>query len=171
MIRIAVVMDKACVMGASSSEGQELRVGLLPNGLPIALENLLQAENIAGGESSWLEPTKKAEKSRYVITRNEDFDTRGEDVFVITNPHLLIERYEYSDDELLIAGGLSMFNLFIPHTQRLQIALVESPLPGDLVFDSWKKHPFELQSTEEWVGFNVLTYRGLNPEEVTEFIG
>ncbi len=164
-------MDRSCVMGASTREGEELRAELLPNGLPMAMENLLKAENIAGDESSWLEPSRGAEKSRYVITRNEEFDTRGEDVFVITNPHLLIERYEYSDDELLIAGGLAMFDLFIPHTQILQIALIEKPMPGDLVFDSWKTHPFELQSTEEWVGFSVCTYQALNPEEVTEYLG
>lgn len=158
MIRIAVMMDKARVIGASTPEVNEKRMTLLPKQLSLAMSELYQGENIAGGESSWKMPTSLAKKNRYVITRNADFDVEGEPIQIVTNANELIEKYQYSEEELLIVGGLAMFNFFVPYAQRLDIAESDELIPGDLVYDSWEKEPFELKSKQEWEGFSVLTY-------------
>lgn len=159
MIRIAVMLDKARVIGSSDQEVNQERFQMLPKQLPKAMGQLYQGQNIAGGESSWKMPTSQAKSNRYVITRNADFDVEGEPIQVITDVNTLIDQYKDSEDELLIVGGLSMFNLFVPYAQRLDIAESDELVPGDVVFDSWENEPFTLESEEQWEGFRVLHYR------------
>ncbi len=160
MIRIAVMMDDAGVIGyANEDENKRKRLPLLPKQLHLAMQQLYKGENIAGGESSWNKPTSQAKNKRYVITRNQNFDTQEENVQIITDAQELIEHYVSSEEELLIVGGLSMFKLFTPHASILQIALSDKLVPGDVIYDTWKEYPFELVSTKDWEGFKVKSYK------------
>jgi dihydrofolate reductase len=164
MIRIAVMMDRARVIGSSTPEGNEARYALLPDGLGPVMQRLYTGANVAGGESSWNMPTSAARNHRYVITRNPDFDVEGQLVEVITDAHELVERYRDSQDELVIVGGLAMFGYFLPHAHRLDISESHHLVPGDLVFDAWEPEGLTLTAREEHDGFDVLTYQRPAPE-------
>lgn len=52
MIRLAFMVDKARVLGASTSEGDAVRLKLLPEGLHGAMQDPLPSENITIGKGS-----------------------------------------------------------------------------------------------------------------------
>lgn len=158
MIRIAVMMDKKRVIGASNEEENMKRFNLLPKQLPEAMSQLYKSENIAGGESSWNSSTSQATNNRYVITRNDKFNTHGESVDIITDANKLVEKYKDSNEELLIVGGLAMFKFFTPYADVFDIAESDNLIPGDLVYDTWEKQPLQVKSDKAWEGFRVIRY-------------
>lgn len=158
MIRVVFTTDKGRVIGSSSPQDNQQRLEAMPDGVPDILELLYRGENVAGGESAWLAPTKGATNHRYVITRNRNFDTQDHPVQIVDEAFDLVAKYKYSDDELVVVGGLAMFRIFVPHASRLDVVETDQLFPGDLVYDNWEKLDFELDSQEEHNGFRVLHY-------------
>ena len=158
MIRVVFMTDKNRVVGSSSKEENQKRLESMPEGLSDVIEGLYRGENVAGGEAAWLEPTKGATNHRYVITRNRNFDLHDHPVQIVDEAFDLVAQYKYSEDELVIVGGLAMFRVFVPHASRLDVVETSELFPGDLVYDNWEKLDFELETTEEHNGFRVLHY-------------
>jgi dihydrofolate reductase len=159
MIRVVFMTDKGRVIGSSSQEENQKRHEMMPDGLSAVMEDLYKGDNVAGGESAWLEPTKGATNHRYVITRNRNFDVNDHDVQIVDEAFDLVAQYKYSEDELVIVGGLAMFRVFTPHASRLDVVETDELFPGDIVFDTWEQLDFELDSTDEHNGFRVLHYK------------
>ncbi len=159
MIRLAFMTDRRHVIGASSEEANNARFALLPTGLASEMAKVYAGVNIAGGESSYRQ-TAQATGRRFVITRNATFDVTGEDrLEICADAADLVTRYAASEDELLIVSGLSMFRFFLPHATTLDVALTAREIPGDLVFDDWRRASFAVVSTWDHGDFQMIRYR------------
>ena len=158
MIRVVFMTDKERVIGSSSPDENQKRREMMPADLPEVMDTLYKGQNVAGGESAWLESTKGATNHRYVITRNRNFDVGDNPVHIVDEAFDLVAKYKYSDDELVVVGGLAMFRIFVPHATQLDVVETSELFPGDLVFDNWENLDFDLQSSEEHNGFRVLHY-------------
>ena len=159
MIRMVFMTDKARVIGASTPEGNAARFPMFPKDLPKAMQELYQAENIAVGELS-LCLMHQPLKNRYVITRDPSYQPPVglEDTIVCNDYMELVKRYKDSKDELLVAGGLTIFKLFLPFAYSLDVAESDELVPGDLIFNEWDQGDFELVSSKEWKGFKTLHF-------------
>lgn len=158
MIRMAFMTDKAGVIGDSTPERDDARFELLPDRLPEAMAQLYEAEDVAVGAPT-LGALVQAHRNRYVLTRDRAYQPPQffEDIIVCNDYRELVDRYEDSDDELLVVGGKRVFDMFLPHAKRLDVAETDELVPGDLVLSGWKSD-FELESSEQWEGFRVLHY-------------
>lgn len=157
MIRIVAMLDDALVIGGSTEQVNRGRMDRLPPGLAPVMAQLYTTDNAAAGASSWDRGTSGARHLRFVITRDPAFDTGGTGVEVVTDLQTLIDRYATSDDELLITGGLSMFEAFTPHAQRIDLAWSHDLVPGDVVYDRWRAEPLIETGRVRHEGFDVVS--------------
>jgi hypothetical protein len=73
-------------------------------------------------------------KDVFVVTRDEECKPKTA-VKVCHDYMKLVERFQDSDDELVIPGGLEELKLFTPFAQVVDVAETAELVPGDLVFD------------------------------------
>ena len=159
MIKLVFVTDKARVIGASSEEENIKRKSMLPRELGIALGELTNRDNLAGGINS-IDLLKNARKKKFILTRNSHYRLpEGIRDATICNDYLeLVDRYKSSIDELIIVGGLTIFKLFTPHANVFEVAETKELIPGDLVFNDWDREDLHLISSKDWEGFRTLHY-------------
>jgi len=145
MIRLAVMTDRARVIGDSTPEGNNARFSLITKALVQAICELYQGESIAAERSS-INACRQARNKEYIIMRDENFmRPKGlEDLIICTDCLEMVDQYKDSDDELLILGGLNVFKLFTLFAAELDVAEADELIPGDLVYDEWDKGEFEL---------------------------
>lgn len=55
------------------------------------------------------------------MTRHEGCDGEGEDIEVCSDPGALVERYEHSQEEPVVVGGLELFEFFTLNAWRVDI--------------------------------------------------
>lgn len=68
----------------------------------------------------------------------------------------LVERFEDSEEELLVVGGLSTLARFLPHATHIDVLEAEQAQLGDLRFDVWDTPRFALQDIQAWAGGRTL---------------
>ncbi len=157
MIRIAVMYDANKVIGSTDPAENEQRFELLPAALSEVMGRLYQSENVVAGAAS-AGPITGADQpgNRYILARDPRVHIEG--CTTVTDPQELIGRYRDSDDELLVIGGLRVFEIFTPHAAVIEIAQSDIALPGELVYDAWEREPLELVSEVPWHGGRTLRY-------------
>ena len=162
MIRIAVMLDADKVIGSTDPDDDDWRVALLPPALPEVMTQLYESENVIAG-ATWAGPIAGGDGpgGRYVLAR--DPGVRVEGCTTVTDPQTIIDRFLDSDDELVVIGGLRVFELFTPHAQIIEIARCDHLLPGDLVYDTWEQQPLELTDEVPWEGGRTLRYERRTP--------
>ena len=149
---MAFMTDKARVLGASTPEGNRERLAVLPQGLQAAMMEILSAENVVVGRKSYddfYSSPSMARKDVYVLTQDRDFEPKT-NVKVCHDHMELARRFQDSDDELLVPGGLQVLKLFTSCAQVVDVAEAPELVPGDLIFDDWEQGDFELVSVKEW---------------------
>jgi dihydrofolate reductase len=126
--------DKDRVLGASTPEGDALRLRLLPQGLQAATQAMLVSDNLAFGMGSakFYASSRFARNETYVITRDKTYrpSTSVKDCHDYTQ---LVERLQHSEDELNVIGGRTILKLFTPLAQELDVAEKTELVPGDLI--------------------------------------
>ena len=50
-----------------------------------------------------------------------------------------------NEQELLVLGGQTVFQLFMPLAHRVDVALVNELVPGDLLLEGWDNGQFSLE--------------------------
>jgi len=151
--------DKARVIGASTKEGDDRRLELLPDGLHNEMSEILEADNVAIGKGSirFYGYSDRAKKNLYIITRDKYFKAPI-GCKVVHDYMELVKRFKDSDDGLTVIGGLTILKLFAPYASELDIAETDVLVPGDLVFNDWDTDDFELVRTKEWSGGKTSHY-------------
>jgi len=159
MIRLAFMTDRARVIGDSTAEGSAARFSLLPKQLGRAMGKLYQADNIVFGSAS-LMLAARPRNNKYVITHDAAFQlpVGAEETQICTDYRSLVTKYQESEEELLVAGGLSIFKLFLPYAQQIDVAQSYQLIPGDIVFTEWDDGRFMLEDWEVWDGFEIQYY-------------
>ena len=149
--------DDARVIGASSDEANAARFAALPRGLKPVMDAMYDAEHVVIGAAS-LGPWRQAQNTHvYALSRDPSFDPGAEHIEVVSDHRTLVERFEHGDEKLLVAGGRSVFRLFLPYASRLDVAITDELVPGDLVFADWDGL-FRLEAEEDWAGGRTCTY-------------
>lgn len=162
MIRLGWMTDKARVIGARDESANMARFKMLPKGLgPVMEGEIYQTEYFAVG-ASMIDILAKSGKTVFAMTTDPEFTHEAENVIPTTDYKTLVERFAGdTDEDLLIAGGKVIFELFLPHADVLHIAEADELVPGDVVFDAWDAEldKFALQSDTPWEGGHTLIYK------------
>ncbi len=66
------------------------------------------------------------------------------------------------DREVLVVGGASVFRQALPLAQGMILAVIKSPLPGDLYFPDFSDKEWWIEDTWEHPSFEFLRYRRRN---------
>jgi hypothetical protein len=126
--------DKDRVLGASTLEGDALRLRLLPQRLQAATQAIIVSDNVAFGMGSakFYASSGFARNEKYVIARDKTFRP-STSVKVCHDYTQLVERFQHSEDELGVIGSRTILELFTPFAQELDVAEKTELVPGDLI--------------------------------------
>ena len=76
-------------------------------------------------------------RTSIVITRQEDYDTRFDEVAVAGSLSAAVElaaKAESATDEVFVIGGAGIYQLALPQADRLLLTRVHAPVEGDVCF-------------------------------------
>ncbi len=73
------------------------------------------------------------------ITLNEEFDN----VTVYDNLDVIVEKYKNSEEEIFIAGGMSIYEQMLKHCDKLYITHINKSFEGDAYFPEIDYSEFE----------------------------
>jgi dihydrofolate reductase len=138
MISFLFAMDQNRLIGKNNDLPWHL-----PNDLKF-FKRLTMGQTVVMGRKT-LESFKKPLPGRrnVILTRNEHYHMAG--IEVLNNPEKVLE-LERSVRELFIIGGSEIFDLFLPHADRLYVTLLEETFEGDAYFNGFNEKHWKLVS-------------------------
>ena len=129
MIRMAFMTDAARVIGASTEEANQARFDRLPASLRSVMDTLYRSPAVVVGRPSlgpWLERT---DVKVYLLSERADVPAPAPHIEVVSDAAALAARYAETDDPLLVAGGRTVFQAFLPYVDRLDVAETDELVP------------------------------------------
>ncbi len=108
-----------------------------PNDLKYFKETTLNHKVVMGYNTymSILDYLKKPFSNRQnIILSFESFESDFDNVFVYDNLESLIEKYKNSEEEVFVAGGMTIYEQMLEHCERLYITHINKTYPGDAFF-------------------------------------
>ena len=103
-------------------------------------------------------------RKHIVFTQNQDFKVDDENVEVV---HSMLEIKEYidNDEENFVIGGATVYNLLLPHVQKMYVTEINKNFEGDTLFpkideSKWKITKREKGTKDEKnnLEFEYITY-------------
>jgi dihydrofolate reductase len=67
-----------------------------------------------------------------IITRDKQY--QAENCEIITSAEELIDKFKASEEEVFIIGGEEIYKMFLPHSNKLYITIIEEDFDGDTFF-------------------------------------
>jgi len=129
----------------------------IPSDLKYFKEQTIGKRLIMGSQTYTSLPIKLKDRSIYVLSRDPDISLT--DVIIINSPNVLDD----IDEEIMICGGESVYDLFAPKIDRILLSLVLTHTPGDRFFNllidrnyRWSIKNMELAPVQEKDQASVL---------------
>lgn len=151
MIVMVFGTDPSRIVGASSFLGNIARMMSMPiRELKPVMDEFLKGDAIIVGRktSRFYGGQAPNYNAAYVLSHNPEFQHKKPGWKSITSPEKVIEQFKDSEDVLIVAGGVSVWKLFLPHVHEIRIGEVQKSLPGDLLFDEWVGDEFVLKKSD-----------------------
>jgi dihydrofolate reductase len=71
-------------------------------------------------------------RQNIIITRNKQY--QAENCEIINSEIELINRFKEFDEEVFIIGGEEIYKMFLPHSNKLYVTIIEKDFVGDTFF-------------------------------------
>jgi dihydrofolate reductase len=146
MITLVFMTDPQRVVGGSTRLRNMLRVPFPPiSELSPAMERAMKGEHMvigSGGAGFYAERAINYRQA-WLLTRRKSLLGLKPGLTICNDLGHLVRHYKTSDDELLVLGGLSLWQSFLPHAQSLRVVETLRGVPGNLRFDEWDCNDFE----------------------------
>jgi len=156
MIKLAFMVDTAYVLGSSTEEGNKLRLKLFPEEMAPQMKNITAGNHYAAGRKSsgfYKDAKFVSGTVLYIVSRNSSLSIKSPANIQIVNDYMeLVHKYKDSKESLVVIGGKEIFMLFLPYATRINVAMTNKSIPGDIIFKEWKTFNLRLVSVEEWEG-------------------
>ena len=117
-------------------------------------KSLTMNKKIVMGSNTYKSLPKKLEGREYIVLSNS---LKNIDALVFNDFHNLLEYINTLDEEVMIIGGASIYQLFLPHAQKLYLTEVDDVKEADVYFPEFNKKEYKkkiLKSCED----NSLKY-------------
>ena len=162
MIRLVFMTDDSNMIGCKNPADDPKRVAAWPEGLPNELGRIFYGEHTVAGSATYgyFKEYDPGEKSLYILSKDKNFDLEGNSkAQVVTDYQELVERYRDSEDILVVAGGKTTWELFLPYASEMVVAYADKIVPGDICFSSWRDLTVEEYNRVSWNGGNTFYYK------------
>ncbi len=94
-----------------------------------------------------------------VLTLDTAYKYEHEDVVVCNDMNEIIEKYHNnSNEEIIIAGGATIYKLFLPYVDQIILSEVKGDYVGDVFFPEWDQSEFDLINEDEREEFTVKIF-------------
>lgn len=165
MIRLVFMTDDSNMIGSRSPEEMKERSKLWPQGKDFhdELGRIFYGKHIASGGVTYPPFYGKEVEGMniYVLSQNKGYDLLGNNnAELVTDFKELVDRFSKSEEVLLVTGGKTAWELFLPYADELVVAYTDNVItPGDILFDAWR----DVAKTEidrvPWEGGATITYK------------
>ena len=153
MLSLIVAMDPKQGIGLN---------GFLPWRIKEDLQLFKQAtvnHKIIMGQTTFMGlPKALPNRHTIVVTTNKEFTLDIENVSVEYDLIDLLKRYEYSDEEVFVCGGSSIYKQSLPYVNRLCISHVKKEYTVDAWFPEFDWKQFEKVKEVEYEEFVYCEY-------------
>lgn len=102
-------------------------------------------------------PGHLKDRTLYVLTKQEDYELLVDNVHVIHDIEPFIARFKGSEQELMVAGGGSIYEQFIRVADRILLSIIDDDQHGDVYFPEIPNN-FKLNSIQNKGTFIVREY-------------
>ena len=68
----------------------------------------------------------------------------------------LLNRYQNSDDLLIVCGGATIYRTFLPYATQLWISYLPDHYDGDTFFPEFRKEDYKIVKQEEYTNFHFV---------------
>ncbi len=97
-----------------------------------------------------------------VLTLDTKYSYEHNDVQVCNDMNEIISKYHNNEnEEIIIAGGATIYKLFLPYVDEFILSEVKGDYEGDVYFPEWDQSKFELFATDERSEFTIKKFRRL----------
>lgn len=95
-----------------------------------------------------------------VLTLDTSYNYDDDNVEVVYDINKIIDKYHNNpDEEIIIAGGATIYKLFLPFIDEMIISKVKGDFEGDVYFPEWEENKFELISSDDREEFTIEIYK------------
>ncbi len=94
-----------------------------------------------------------------ILTLDTTFTYEHENVEVCYDMNEILERYHNNEkEEVIIAGGATIYKLFLPYVDEIILSEVKGDYEGDVFFPEWDQTKFDLTETEDKQQFTIKRF-------------
>jgi len=126
------------------------------------MQKILTVEYIAFGRKTGEDFYLCMAKNRktFMLTRNKSYKIPEEVYFLALDYDYmeLVNRFQDSEEDLVVVGGLEVLKLFTPYAKIMDIAETTELVVYNQIFDDWDKGQFELNSETAWINESTQCY-------------
>ena len=140
MLSISVAISENNIIG-----GNNTLLWKIPEDLSRFKEITMNHTIIMGRKT--FESLKKVLPGRHhiILTRDINYNVDSEDVTVINNPDEIFDKYTDSEEEAFIIGGGELYNIALPHCQKIYLTKVKQYFEnGDTYFPKIDYNQWEI---------------------------
>lgn len=116
-------------------------------------QSLTMGKKIVMGANTYKSLPKKLQGRKYVILSKS---LKGiEDALVYQNFDELLAYLNELDEEVMVIGGASIYELFIPYADKLYLTEVDATAPADVFFPQFDKEKYNKKIIKECLENNI----------------
>lgn len=105
------------------------------------------------------ETLKKPLPNRFNIVLSKQNPTHIIDgVVYIKDVGEVINQFQHSTEELMVAGGAQVYHLMMPYADKIIVSLIDDMADGDTCFPFIHPTDFKVESISQHKGFDVIVY-------------
>lgn len=91
-----------------------------------------------------------------IVLSRSDYDLDVESAVHADGVEAAIELAQrHGDDVAYVLGGAAIYDLFLPHFDRMLLSRIPGAYDADRFFPQWRRDGWELESTTEYDGFTL----------------
>jgi dihydrofolate reductase len=104
-------------------------------------------------------PKVLPDRTIYVLSSQASLDKMADNVILIHQIEPILAKYQHSSEELMVAGGASIYQQALPYCQKIILSLIDDYQHGDVYFPEFSKDEFKLEKTIYKDTFTIKEYK------------
>lgn len=104
-------------------------------------------------------PKVLPDRTIYVLSSQASLDKMADNVILIHQIGPILTKYQNSSEELMVAGGASIYKQALPYCQKITLSLIDDYQHGDVYFPEFSKDKFKLEKTIYKDTFIIKEYK------------
>lgn len=104
-------------------------------------------------------PKVLADRTIYVLSTQPSLSKMADNVILIHELDTLVEKYRSSEEELMVAGGATIYKQTLPYASKIILSYIDDHQDGDVYFPQFSTDEFKLKQTIQKETFTIKEYK------------